>query len=510
MPYSTYRDKEILFAPKPSCLGVLARALPDCTISGKDSLPVTDITHDSRSVRPGSLFVAIRGDKADGNDFIFTPGGALQAGASVVCSERPAPTNTSLGWIQTGDIRKTLAILSRIFFEDPSRKMELVGITGTKGKTTTSYLVDSLFRVQDPTSCLIGTIESRIGEQVWPAERTTPESSDLQRLLYHAVQQGCRRAVLEVSSHSLVLHRVYGMSFQTACFTNLTRDHLDFHQEFESYYQAKSSLFGGEEIRGPKTAVINGDDAWGKRLLAERKSSVLSYGTSSSADVRPEKEEVNLNPISLRVLSPQGVLEISSHLVGKGNLYNILAAVGIGLSLNMPGEIIECGIAKVAGVPGRLESIDVGQPFSVIVDYAHTDAALENLLQIARGLRPKRVVTVFGCGGDRDRGKRPRMAEVAADYSDMVIVTNDNPRSERPEDIAAEIETGFCGRAVRWTRQLDRRAAIEEAVRFAEPGDVILIAGKGHETYQEINGKKIDFDDRVVAREMVQRRMEGK
>lgn len=502
--------KKNLCEPEPSSLGVLASALPDCTIRGEDSLAVTDITHDSRLVHAGSLFVAIQGGQANGNDFIFGSGGAKELGATVVCSEQPAPADNTLGWIQTEDIRKTLATLSRVFFKDPSQEMQLVGITGTKGKTTTCYLIDSIIQAAGGVSCLMGTIESRVGTQVWPAERTTPESDDILRLLYHARQMGCRSAVMEVSSHSLVLHRVYGMSFHTACFTNLSRDHLDFHREFENYFLAKYMLFDGDEVRGPKISVINRDDLWGERLCAHLKTPILAYGTSSSADIRPEKEEINLNPITLQITTPQGELAIRSRLAGKGNLYNILAAVSVGLSMNIPAEAIEQGIAAIHGVPGRLETIALGQPYTVIVDYAHTEAALENLLQIARGLQPRKILTVFGCGGDRDRSKRPLMARVAANYSDLVIVTSDNPRSEKPADIAAEIEVGFSGSPVRWTRQLDRRAAIEEVIRLAEPGDVVLIAGKGHESYQEINGKKIDFDDRVVAREMVQRRMEGK
>lgn len=488
----------------------LIGALPNAQCTGPTSTILQNLTYDSRRVTPGALFVAIAGENADGNDYIFGPGGALERGAVAILSERPPPCPGSFCWIQVDQARQALAIASRAFFGDTSSQLELVGITGTKGKTTTCYLVDSIFRQTGEPCCMLGTVAYRIGTSSRPAERTTPEASDIQSLLQAALREGCPRAVMEVSSHSLSLHRVYGLSFHTACFTNLSRDHLDYHGDFESYFRSKSRLFFGGEVRGPQKAVINVDDPWGQRLSSLVRGETLTFGMASSAAIYPEQWfSSNAEPIRMRVRTPRGKIDIHSPLRGQGNKYNLLAALAVGQSLGLTDEHIYEGIQKVDHIPGRMEFIDCGQPFSVIVDYAHSEAALENLLLLARGLQPRRLITLFGCGGDRDRGKRPLMGKVAAAHSDRIIVTNDNPRNENPESIAEEIEAGLLAGGAQWVRCLDRYEAIRQAIGMAESGDVVLIAGKGHETYQEFSGAKVHFDDQEVVREVLLQQRPG-
>jgi UDP-N-acetylmuramoyl-L-alanyl-D-glutamate--2,6-diaminopimelate ligase len=492
--------------PGNPSLSSLLRAVEGAVVSGSGDPQITGLAYDSRRVAPGHLFIAVRGEVTDGNLYIAQ---AAERGAAAIVSELAPTSGPSVPWVRIPDARLSMAALARAYYQDPSRELSLVGVTGTKGKTTTTYLVDSVLEVAGKKTCRIGTIDYRLGDETWSAARTTPEAVDLQALLRKAVDGGCTHAVMEVSSHSLALHRVRGSCFEIACFTNLSRDHLDYHTDFENYFRAKQMLFLGGEVDGPKLAVVNVSDSWGKRLRQSLTCSTLTFGLIHRADVRPEVMPENLNPLRFAVQTDRGNLRIDSRLVGMGNLFNILSTVAICQGLGLKSEAIEEGINRLQGVPGRLELIDCGQPFTVIVDYAHTDVALENLLLIARGLHPRRIITLFGCGGNRDRSKRPLMGEIAAKLSDLVIVTSDNPRGEEPAAIIAEIEKGIRTVTSRYQRIVDREEAIATAFRQAQPDDVVLVAGKGHETYQECAGHMIPFDDREMCRKLLKKKMEG-
>ncbi|HEU5288304.1 MAG TPA: UDP-N-acetylmuramoyl-L-alanyl-D-glutamate--2,6-diaminopimelate ligase [Candidatus Limnocylindria bacterium] len=474
---------------------------------------VTAIAYDSRQTTSGAVFVALRGLKADGTTFARD---AAARGALAVVSEAPAPEGVSAPWIQVGDGRLALAALASAFYGDPSRDLLLVGITGTNGKTTTSYVLASIFEAAGMVCGRIGTVGYRIGDREIDAARTTPEAPELQRMLREMVAQGCRACVMEVSSHALVMRRADYLHFSAAIFTNLTRDHLDFHRDMEEYFLAKRRLF--ELLPESAFAIVNLDDRRGAELTRVGGRPV-TYAVDAAADVRPGPLAFSLDGLSFEVRTPRGSLQIRSSLVGRPNAYNILAAVATAVALDVPFSAIEQGIARLGSVPGRFQV--VSGPFDdvrVVVDYAHTDDALKNLLETARPLASGRLVTVFGCGGDRDRTKRPLMGAVAARLSDLVVVTSDNPRSEDPDQIIEQIKKGIVmpadrvpprGQAPRSTACLaipDRKEAIERAVRDARPGDLVLIAGKGHERYQEIGGRVLPFDDVDVARAALARR----
>jgi UDP-N-acetylmuramoyl-L-alanyl-D-glutamate--2,6-diaminopimelate ligase len=401
---------------------LLAR-LPGAELHGDPGLEVADVRHDSRRCGPGSLFVAIRGLATDGNRFVDA---ARKKGALAVCSEEP-PSGEGT-WVRVDDARVALATLSAAILGDPARSLELVGVTGTNGKTTTAYLLDSALRAAGETVGLVGTVEYRVGDRVAEAVRTTPESSDLQALLREMVDAGRRRAVLEVSSHSLALKRVHGLEFAVAVFTNLTRDHLDYHGDMDAYFAAKRLLFT-DHLRADGHAVLNLDDERTPELARASRGKVWTFSLEKpGADLLAEDVRLSLHGARFRARTPLGVLEVESSLLGLFNVQNALAALGAGLALGLPADAVQRGIAALRGVPGRMERVDAGQDFTVIVDYAHTDDALKNLLETVRGLQPRRVVTVFGCGGDRDRTKRPLMGAVAARLSDVVVLTSDNPR----------------------------------------------------------------------------------
>jgi UDP-N-acetylmuramoyl-L-alanyl-D-glutamate--2,6-diaminopimelate ligase len=474
---------------------LLAR-LPQAENSADPRLPVSHVTHDSRLVQPGSMFVAIRGLAADGNQFVDV---AFRKGASVVVSEAAAPPGVA--WVRVPDARASLALFSAAVLGDPSRALTLVGVTGTNGKTTTTHLIDAALRAHGKKVGLLGTVQYRIGDRVAEAVRTTPEASDLQALFREMADAGCSHAVLEVSSHSLELKRVHGCEFQVAVFTNLTRDHLDFHGDMNRYFAAKRILFDAL-LREDGWAILNADDDRTPGLTATTRGRVWTYGLDRPADLRARDVVLSLEGTRFQVDSPAGSFEIQTPLLGRFNVQNLLAAFGAALALGVPPETAILGLASLAGVPGRLERVAVGQDFTVVVDYAHTDDALKNLLETVRELRPRRIITVFGCGGDRDRTKRPLMGAVAARLSDVVVVTSDNPRSEPPEAILEEIQRGMNGtrRAQRHVI-VDRREAIGRALGMAGPGDAVVIAGKGHETYQVLRDRTVPFDDRQVARE---------
>ncbi|MFQ5532900.1 MAG: UDP-N-acetylmuramoyl-L-alanyl-D-glutamate--2,6-diaminopimelate ligase, partial [Candidatus Methylomirabilales bacterium] len=485
----------------------LIDGFPHTLLQGDLHQEITSVEYDSRRVGPKSLFVCINGRRHDGHRFIPE---AARRGAVAFLVERDArsaeggPVSGTI--VQVEETRRALSHVATRFYDFPSRELSLTGITGTNGKTTVSYLSEAVLQAGGQRVGVIGTVEYRCGGIRREAERTTPEATDLQALLRWMREQGADTVVMEVSSHSLALHRVQGCAFDVAVFTNLTQDHLDFHGTMEAYVEAKSQLFTMLGEKGG-TAVINVDDPAGKRLLEMAEGAVVTYGLTAEADVTAVAPTYDLLGIRATIRSPWGTGDLRSPLLGRHNLYNLLAAVGVGGVRGIPMERVLESLTQVRNIPGRLESVDCGQSFEVVVDYAHTPDALESVLRILKELCPGRLTVVFGCGGDRDRQKRPLMGEAAARLADRVFLTSDNPRSETPEAILEEIEGGVGrvrGAADRTTVLVDRREAIGAALREARPGDIILIAGKGHETTQTVGQNVIPFDDREVARQILQ------
>ena len=484
-------------------LGEILQALPASIIQrpvdvASLATEVTGIAYDSRRVRPGHLFVALRGLKDDGARFAPE---AIQAGAVGVVAETPAPDGVTVPWRVVDDAREALALSADRFFDHPSGRLTVVGITGTNGKTTTSHVLAAIFEAAGVPCGLLGTVTYRINGQDEPATRTTPEAPDLQALLRRMVAAGSRACVMEVSSHALALKRVTGIRFAAAGFTNLTRDHLDFHGSMEAYFDAKRSLFTGLAPGVP--ALLNVDDPRGVSLVGVGGRAV-TYAVDAAADVYPGVVEASLSGLVFDAHTPRGVVRVRSRLVGHTNVYNLLAAIGMAVELGLPTEAIERGIEALDGVPGRFELASSPEDdVAVVVDYAHTDDALRRLLETARGLASGRVITVFGCGGDRDRSKRPLMGLVASRLSDLTIVTSDNPRSEDAARIVEEILLGIqeSARGGEVRTVLDRHHAIHDAVSAARSGDLVLVAGKGHEKTQEHGGVTTPFDDVAVARE---------
>ena len=464
-------------------------------------LPVAGLDYDSRRIQPGWLFFAFPGAHTDGRQFAAD---ALARGAVAVASQCAAPEGLADRWVTVEHGRQALALAARNFYGRPDERLGLTGITGTNGKTTTSYLLDSILRAAGHTTALIGTIEYHLAGRVLPAVNTTPESLDLVRLFRELEAAGGSHVTMEVSSHALALGRVYGLRFHTAVFTNLTRDHLDFHGTMEEYFAAKNLLFAGAGGPPPVCAVVNRDDPWSRRIAFHPTTQVIRYGTGADADLRARHISSSFQGLRFDVQHGKTRFGLESPLIGRINVYNILAATGAALSYGIPVETIARGIAGLKAVPGRFERVDEGQPFSVVVDYAHTDDALRNVIAVARGLNPRRVITLFGCGGDRDRSKRPLMGQAAAEASDFVVVTSDNPRSEDPLTIINDALVGVRRVDVAHVVEPDRKAAIARAIKEAREGDIVILAGKGHETYQVLKDKTIPFDDRAVAREVLQ------
>ena len=485
----------------------LLDALPDKTVLGSLPAGVTGVAYDSRKVAAGALFVAIPGFKQDGRKFAAD---ALGRGAAVVVAEGADPLpGSAAARVLVPSSREALARLADAYHGHPSRRLSVIGITGTNGKTTTSLLVEALLGAGGRPTGVIGTIQYRVGDQAEAASQTTPEALELQALLARMVEARVGGAAMEVSSHALSLSRVDGIEFDVAVFTNLTQDHLDFHKTLEAYRDAKARLFGllARSRKPRRAAVVNVDDPAGATMIcaaeADPRVRILTFGFRAPALLRPRRWESGMAGITLEVVTPGGEVAITSALVGEHNVMNLLGAVGVGLALEMEPAQIGRILSGVATVPGRFERVEAGQPFLVVVDYAHTPDALENVLATARKLlKPgARLGVVFGCGGDRDRGKRPIMGGIAARLADRAWVTSDNPRSERPEAILAEIETGIPATAAgRHESVADRRRAIQGAVGWAREGDVVVIAGKGHETYQIVGSEVLPFDDREVAR----------
>jgi len=467
---------------------------------------VTGLAYDSRQVKPGYVFLAMRGETSDGNRFIDR---AIAAGAAAIVTdsavEQPRP---GISWARVAHGRRALGRLSANFYKRPAERLAITGITGTNGKSTTAFLVESILSAAKRKSVLVGTIEYHVAGKILPAPHTTPESLELNQFLAEGLGQGATEAVMEVSSHALAQQRVFAVPFDVAVFTNLTRDHLDYHHSMDSYFDAKRMLFEGCGTDTPRSAVINTDDEYGQKLVQISKKSgsrVSTYGWTNG-DFRAKSVEITARGTRFDMITPNGAIALFSPLIGKVNVYNILAAAGAGMARGCSHEDIANGVASLIRVPGRFERVDCGQPFTVVVDYAHTDDALRNLTALAREFvtqanHKRRVLTVFGCGGDRDRAKRPLMGEAAGKGSDFVVLTSDNPRSEDPLAIMNDAVVGIQRSGTKYAMEPDRRAAIALAVREAAPGDIVLIAGKGHEKVQVSREGSVPFDDVNVARE---------
>jgi len=463
---------------------------------------IAGLDYDSRRVRPGWCFVAMRGESTDGNRYLDA---ALQAGAVAVVSDS-LPPRLGVAWAQVVHGRRALARLSANFYARPAERLAITGITGTNGKTTTSFLLYAMLRAGGRKAALIGTVEYRIGDDVMPAPHTTPEALELNQLFSHAVKAGCTEMAMEVSSHALEQQRVFGVPFDVAVFTNLTRDHLDYHHTMDEYFAAKTILFQGCGTEPPRAAAINLDDEYGQRLLklCSKQTELLTYGLDAG-DFRVKDLSIQSAGLRFALVTPDGEIPIWSPLLGRVNVYNLLAASAAAYARNVESDAITKAAEQLSRVPGRFERVDVGQPFTVIVDYAHTDDALRNLTALARDFLAQRggrgrVITVFGCGGDRDRSKRPLMGEAAGRGSDFVVLTSDNPRSENPLDIMNDALPGLQRTGARYTMEPDRRKAIALAVTEAQPGDIVLIAGKGHEKVQVTSAGAAPFDDIEEAR----------
>ncbi len=474
----------------------LISTLPEARLLRGGDPEVKGLAADSRRVGPGSAFVAIRGGEEE-DRHAYVPD-AVAAGAVAVVVERDVEAG-SAAVIQVASTRRALAVLAGRFYGSPCDSLRMVGVTGTNGKTTTAYLIRAILSAVGWQPGLISTVEYLVGARREPSANTTPEADSLQRMFREMVGAGCRTAVMEVTSHGLVLDRVHGIPFEAAVFTNLSRDHLNFHKTEDAYLAAKALLFDNLDSRAH--AVVNIDDPAVERLVARCSGQIVSYGTSDDADVRILDGLADRQGTTLSLETPAGTMEVSLSLRGRFNFWNGAAAVGVGLAMGVDPETIAEAVRDVR-VPGRFEDVDLGQPFGVIVDFAHTPDSLENALRAARGMTEGRLICVFGCGGDRDRGKRPQMGHISGELADATVVTSDNPRTEDPEAIIGEILPGL-GEGIH-SLEPDRERAISGAIRNARAGDVVLIAGKGHEDYQIVGREKRHFDDREVAREVLE------
>ncbi len=471
---------------------LVAALAPDAVLGSPGPVEVRDLAYDARAVTPGAAFFAVPGERADGHDYAAQ---AVEQGASVLVVERAV--EPEVPQLVVPSARAAMATAADIFFGEPTRELTVAGVTGTNGKTTTAFLLHAILTAGGRRPGLLGTVECRVGGETRPVVRTTPEAIDLQRTFREMLDAGDRSVALEASSHASVLRRLDRVRFDALVFTNLTQDHLDFHGTMDEYFQAKRRLFTGA---APPPAAVNVGDEWGRKLAEELEDSgrapLVTYGFADDAEIRPDG--LVLDGSGARFTA--GGIELVSSLRGRFNVENVLGAVAAGILLDLGEEEIAAGVQALAGVPGRFEAVDEGQPFTVLVDYAHTPDSLDNVLRSARDIATGRVLVVFGAGGDRDRGKRPLMGKVAADLADVVVVTSDNPRTEQPLAIIQDILQG-AGMDVEIDP--DRGSAIARAIGLAQPGDVVVIAGKGHEPGQEIAGEKLPFDDRVVAREVL-------
>ena len=482
----------------------LIENLSATNVEGPVDREVAGITYDSRRVTPGMVFVAIPGRHTDGYEFIDT---AIERGATAVICERNGTRFNRVTKIKVADVREALARAAISYYQHPSAELKVIGVTGTNGKTTVAFMIKAILEAAGIKTGLMGTVRYEIGDRVIPAQRTTPESLEVQQLMAQMLRADCQACVMEVSSHALEQKRVLGVEFDVAIFTNLTRDHLDYHGTMENYFTAKQKLFMGLEGGAKKSAaVINIDDTYGARLAEQTKVEVeLTYGLHKTARLRAAKIQLSKSGSRFVVETPDRNFACRLPLIGRHNIYNALAAVGAGIALKVPVVTLQAALNAMPPVPGRLEIVFMKQPFGVYVDYAHTDDALKNVLTTLREITPGRLLLAFGCGGNRDAGKRPRMGKVAAELADFTIITNDNPRRESPEKIAAQITEGYrSARAEGFSVELERRRAIQQIIGKAEAGDTVLIAGKGHETYQEFEDTVVPFDDRLHAQETLE------
>ena len=485
--------------------------------TGDLNIEVLGVAYDSRQVKPGDVFVAVPGFKVDGAKFAAA---AVQNGAVAVICQNPV-AEAKVPQIVVPNARAALAMLSNRFYDFPSRKLKVIGVTGTNGKTTICYLLDHILRASGYKVGMITTVEVKVDGKSTESKMTTPESVDLQRLFADMLNDGVTHVVMEVSSHSLALDRVLGVEFDVAVFTNLTHDHLDFHKTMDEYFAAKLKLFQAILNGSKKDAVVvtNIDDGYGKKIMDIAKHRALSYSTKTKADLSAKDEKFSLTGTSFSIASGTDTLKASSKLIGAANVYNILASMLCAFSMDV--DIDDClkAIESFPGAPGRFESIHAGQQFPVIVDFAHSPDSLEKLIQTYRPLIKGKIILVFGCPGDRDKEKRPIMGELAVKLADHVIISTDDPHSESPEAIVNEIEAGIKGRGKepplclplakgerdekRYEKIIDRRAAIKRALELAKKDDIVLIAGRGHEKYQDFNGKKVEIDDREIVKELL-------
>jgi UDP-N-acetylmuramoyl-L-alanyl-D-glutamate--2,6-diaminopimelate ligase len=474
-------------------LAELARIVPSATVRGDPSVDVRDATADSRAAGPGALFFCVRGERSDGHD--FAPD-AVARGAAAIVVERPLEVTAAQ--LVVPNVREAIGSLSSAVFGHPSRAMDVVGVTGTNGKTTTAFMLESAFRALGRTTGLIGTVEVHIDREVLPVVHTTPEAPELQRLLATMHDRGAEAVAMEVSSHGLAYGRVAGTRFRCGVFTNLTRDHLDFHRTMEEYEDAKRMLFTGELA---ERGAVNADDPVGSRILERPAIPLTSFGVSSDADVRALDATSTRAGSTFVCEAGSERVAVEVRIAGHFNVTNALGVLAAFHAMGLPLAAAAEGIAGLGNVPGRMEAIDAGQPFTVLVDYAHTPDSLENVLRAARELTEGSLIVVFGCGGDRDRGKRPLMGTIGAGLADVTIITSDNPRSEDPLAIIEEITPGAETTGKPYEVEPDRRAAIRRAFERAHAGDVVVIAGKGHESGQKFDDRVLPFDDRTVARE---------
>ena len=483
-------------------LAEIVKTVRPLAVEGTLDREITGITCDSRRVMPGNLFVAVRGERTDGHRFVDA---AIDRGALAVVLESDASFRQRVTRIKVSDARRSMAQASAQFYNHPSQSLKVVGITGTNGKTTTAFMVRAIMEAAGFPCGLLGTVQYQIGQRVIPASRTTPESVEIQEMMSQMLRAGCGGVSMEVSSHALDQSRVSEVDFDVAVFTNLSQDHLDYHGTMENYFESKVKLFNAlGTVRKAGRAVVNADNAYGRELIKRLGGdhAVVSYGASSAAIVRAEDVRVSAEGSYFVVHTPQGSIPMSLPLIGRYNVSNALAAIGASLALGIDLPIIERALAKFQAVPGRVERIKTKEEPAVFVDYAHTADALRNVLVTLSELTRGRLIVVFGCGGDRDKGKRKPMGQAAAELADFSILTSDNPRTEEPQEILRQIEEGFWASTVRRYQVIeDRREAIERALDIARPGDTVLIAGKGHEAYQEFADTVVPFNDRLVVEE---------
>lgn len=502
---------------------VLAGCGAEQISGGRSSVDVTGVAQDSRKVKQGDLFVALPGTKDDGAQFI---GEAVSRGAVAVVSEKPSGSS-QVPFFKVSNAHKAMALIAANFYGRPADQLTLLAVTGTNGKTTTTYLLEAMSAAAYASTGVIGTLGYKFGGRTVETAHTTPDPLELHRIFREMVDAGVETVVMEVSSHALMQERVHGLTFKAAAFTNLTRDHLDYHKDIEEYFQAKRKLFA-ENLSATGVAVVNGDDTFASRVYNElrgQKRMAWKFSRAGNGEISAADVSYSLQGIKATLKTPAGDIPVKSKLLGPHNLENILAAAGIGLGAGFARRDVQEGIARMGSVAGRMERVEnylPGPAPAVFVDYAHTDDALKRALEASRALAKGRVIVVFGCGGDRDQGKRPLMGTAAAEGADLAVVTSDNPRTEDPEEIIAEVTPGLekgglrrisVGKAKSGEKgylvEADRRAAIEQAVSLAKEDDVVLIAGKGHENYQIVDGEKRPFDDRQVAARALGTRGQG-